>query len=62
MDALAFIEKNGKTRRQPYYVLSGDEDFLGKDSIVASNGLLHDEMLRALGARGYDPRELQCAR
>lgn len=28
MDALAFIEKNGKTRRQPYYVLSGDEDFL----------------------------------
>src|SRR6188474_1636195 len=28
MDALAFIEKNGKVRRQPYYVLSGDEDFL----------------------------------
>jgi DNA-directed RNA polymerase specialized sigma24 family protein len=24
--------------------------------------LLHDEMLRALGARGYDPQELQCAR
>lgn len=28
MDALAFIEKNGKAKRQPYYVLSGDEDFL----------------------------------
>jgi len=28
MDALAFIDKNGKVRRQPYYVLSGDEDFL----------------------------------
>lgn len=28
MDALAFIEKDGHTRRQPYYVLSGDEDFL----------------------------------
>src|SRR4026208_2414614 len=27
MDALAFIDKNGKVRRQPYYVLSGDEDF-----------------------------------
>jgi len=27
---------------------SGDEDFLGKDSIVASNGILHDEMLRLL--------------
>lgn len=28
MDGLAFIEKQGKVRRQPYYVLSGDEDFL----------------------------------
>jgi DNA polymerase-3 subunit delta len=28
MDALAFIEKNGNVRRQPVYVLSGDEDFL----------------------------------
>jgi DNA polymerase III subunit delta len=28
MDALAFINKNGKVKRQPYYVLSGDEDFL----------------------------------
>lgn len=28
MDALAFIDKNGKTKRQPFYVLSGDEDFL----------------------------------
>lgn len=28
MDALAFIEKDGHTRRQPYYILSGDEDFL----------------------------------
>jgi DNA polymerase III subunit delta len=28
MDALAFIEKNGHVRRQPFYVLSGDEDFL----------------------------------
>lgn len=28
MDALVFIDKNGKVRRQPYYVLSGDEDFL----------------------------------
>ncbi|HEX3150642.1 MAG TPA: DNA polymerase III subunit delta [Gemmataceae bacterium] len=28
MDALSFIDKNGKTRRQPFYVLSGDEDFL----------------------------------
>ena len=28
MDALAFIDKNGKVKRQPYYVLSGDEDFL----------------------------------
>jgi len=28
MDALAFLDKNGKTKRQPFYVLSGDEDFL----------------------------------
>lgn len=28
MDALTFLDKNGKTRRQPFYVLSGDEDFL----------------------------------
>lgn len=28
MDALTFIDKNGKVKRQPYYVLSGDEDFL----------------------------------
>src|SRR6476660_996444 len=28
MDALAFIDKNGKTKRQPFYVLSCDEDFL----------------------------------
>jgi DNA polymerase III subunit delta len=28
MDALSFIDKDGKTRRQPFYVLSGDEDFL----------------------------------
>jgi DNA polymerase-3 subunit delta len=28
MDALAFIDKNGKVKRQPFYVLSGDEDFL----------------------------------
>jgi DNA polymerase III subunit delta len=28
MDALTFIDKSGKTRRQPFYVLSGDEDFL----------------------------------
>ena len=28
MDSLAFIDKNGKVKRQPYYVLSGDEDFL----------------------------------
>ena len=27
---------------------SGDEDFLGKDSIVASNGVLHDAMLNVL--------------
>jgi myo-inositol-1(or 4)-monophosphatase len=27
---------------------SGDEDFLGKDSILVSNGLLHDDMLRVL--------------
>lgn len=27
---------------------AGDEDFLGKDSIVVSNGLLHDEMLSIL--------------
>jgi DNA polymerase-3 subunit delta len=28
MDALTFIDKAGKVKRQPYYVLSGDEDFL----------------------------------
>jgi DNA polymerase III subunit delta len=28
MDALTFLDKNGKTRQQPLYVLSGDEDFL----------------------------------
>src|SRR4051812_28137035 len=28
MDALTFIDKNGKVKRQPFYVLSGDEDFL----------------------------------
>jgi DNA polymerase-3 subunit delta len=28
MDALTFIDKNGKAKRQPFYVLSGDEDFL----------------------------------
>jgi DNA polymerase III subunit delta len=28
MDALTFIDKGGKTKRQPFYVLSGDEDFL----------------------------------
>ena len=28
MDALTFIDKNGRVRRQPFYVLSGDEDFL----------------------------------
>jgi DNA polymerase-3 subunit delta len=28
MDALTFIDKNGKVKRQPYYVISGDEDFL----------------------------------
>jgi len=28
MDALTFLDKNGKVRRQAYYVLSGDEDFL----------------------------------
>jgi myo-inositol-1(or 4)-monophosphatase len=27
---------------------SGDEDFLGKDSIVASNGVLHEDMLNVL--------------
>ena len=27
---------------------AGDEDFLGKDSIVVSNGLLHEEMLKVL--------------
>ena len=27
---------------------AGDEDFLGKDSILVTNGLLHDEMLRVL--------------
>jgi len=29
---------------------SGDEDFLGKDTIVVSNGLLHEAMLRVLNS------------
>src|SRR5262245_36046431 len=33
MDALTFIDKNGKVRRQPYYVLSGDEDFLKRKAL-----------------------------
>jgi DNA polymerase-3 subunit delta len=28
MEALTFLDKNGKVRRQAFYVLSGDEDFL----------------------------------
>jgi DNA polymerase-3 subunit delta len=34
MDALAFIEKNGAVRRQPVYVLSGDEDFLKRRALA----------------------------
>jgi DNA polymerase-3 subunit delta len=34
MDALAFIEKNGNVRRQPVYVLSGDEDFLKRRALA----------------------------
>jgi len=26
----------------------GDDDFLGRDSIVVSNGLIHEQMLRVL--------------
>jgi DNA polymerase-3 subunit delta len=33
MDALTFIDKNGKVRRQPFYVLSGDEDFLKRRAL-----------------------------
>lgn len=33
MDALTFIDKNGKTKRQPFYVLSGDEDFLKRRAL-----------------------------
>ncbi|HVK09374.1 MAG TPA: DNA polymerase III subunit delta, partial [Gemmataceae bacterium] len=33
MDALTFIDKQGKSRRQPYYVLSGDEDFLKRRAL-----------------------------
>lgn len=34
MDALAFIEKNGKVKRQQVYVLSGDEDFLKRRALA----------------------------
>ena len=37
-DALAFLDRAAKSKRQPVYVLSGDEDFLrrlARDAIVA---------------------------
>jgi DNA polymerase-3 subunit delta len=43
MDAMAFLEKSAKLKRQPVFVLSGDEDFLKRrcrEAIVA--GLLGD--------------------
>src|SRR5262245_38401230 len=40
MDALAFIEKNGKVRRQPFYVLSGDEDFLKRRALEVLTSLV----------------------
>ena len=35
MDALAFIDKAGKSKRQPVYVLMGDEDFLKRRALAA---------------------------
>src|SRR6478736_2319611 len=37
MDALTFLEKSAKAKRQPVYVLNGDEDFLkrrARDAII----------------------------
>jgi DNA polymerase-3 subunit delta len=40
MDALTFIDKQGKSRRQPYYVLSGDEDFLKRRALAMIEGIV----------------------
>ena len=39
MDALQFLDKSAKAKRQPVYVLAGDEDFLkrrAREAIVAA--------------------------
>ena len=40
VDALTFIEKNGKTRRQPFYVVAGDEDFLKRRVLALLPGIV----------------------
>lgn len=41
MDALQFLDKGGKGKRQPIYVVAGDEDFLKRRAIA----LLHAQLL-----------------
>jgi DNA polymerase-3 subunit delta len=47
MDSLAFLEKAGKAKPLPLYVLHGDEDFLKRQVLLALRGLV-------LGGEGDD--------
>lgn len=42
MDALAFLERVGKSKPRPVYVLSGDEDFLKRQALTAIRGLIFE--------------------
>ena len=60
MDALAFIEKQGKVRRQPFYVLSGDEDNTVPNALsveMANN--IHNAKLVILPDCGHLPQPEQ---
>ena len=59
MDALAFIEKNGRTRRQPYYVLSGDEDFLKRRVLAILQTLILGDADMAFSLTMFDGPEAE---
>ena len=43
MEALAFLEKSGKSKRQPIYVVTGDEDFLKRRVLAALQSVVVGE-------------------
>jgi DNA polymerase III subunit delta len=61
MDALAFLEKAAKSKRQPVYVLLGDEDFLKRHVREAINSLVLGEIEHDLAVSPFGGEKLDFA-